>query len=217
MTFNDNTELVSPFTSKKRLLKEEINKLRTAGTRTVLFDALVRAIGVIQKEELQSKFVILFSDGKDEGSRSTLEEVIEITRRSGVSILSVGYTRVEKRYLDTLREIASETGGVFADAPRFDEIVTLYRASRGVRTEGSKGETIRDGLLSIESKPIGAQVFVDGGFKGKTPLRLELPSGKHEVRLTLTDHYAWAAQVELREGGDTPLLVRLLPIQEKKK
>lgn len=70
-------------------------------------------------------------------------------------------------------------------------------------------------LLKVESKPIGAQVFVDGSFMGKAPLDLELPLGKHEVHLTFPDHYKWEAQVELTEEGETPLHVRLLPIEEK--
>lgn len=65
--------------------------------------------------------------------------------------------------------------------------------------------------LNVESVPPGAQVFVDGAFKGKAPLKLELALGKHEVRLMLSDHYDWEAQVQLNE--ETPLLVRLIPIE----
>jgi len=141
MTFNDRTELVRPFTSEKSHLTKEINRLRTAGKWTVLFDALMGAITAIQKEDRESKVVILFSDGKDEGSRSTLQDVIQKIRRSGVSILSVGYSRVEKRYLEILEKIAGETGGVYADAPQFHEIVMLYRAARD--TSAQEGQSVQ--------------------------------------------------------------------------
>jgi uncharacterized protein YegL len=130
MTFNDSTKLLRPFTSKQRLLKQEINNVRTRGRRTVLFDALIQAINVIEKEDRESKVLILFSDGKDEGSRSTVQDVIRELRRSGVSILCVGYSRIEKEYLNTLRKIAAETGGISADAPQFHDIVMLYKAAR---------------------------------------------------------------------------------------
>jgi serine/threonine protein kinase len=71
-------------------------------------------------------------------------------------------------------------------------------------------------FLRIESTPLGAQVFVDGTFKGKTPLQLSLSKGKHEVRLTLPDYYDWEAQVQAEEKSETPLLVRLIPIGDKK-
>jgi hypothetical protein len=51
-------------------------------------------------------------------------------------------------------------------------------------------------------------------FKGETPVRLELPPGKHELRLTLADYYDWEAQVQLKEENETPLQVRLIPIEK---
>ena len=66
-------------------------------------------------------------------------------------------------------------------------------------------------LLKVESTPVGAQVFIDGTFKGITPASLELLTGKHEVRLTSPEHYDWEAQVQLKKDGETPLFVRLIP------
>ena len=215
VTFNDSSELVSPFTSEKRTLRREINKLHTAGTQTVLFDALIKASNLITGEDRENRFMVLFSDGKDEGSQSTLEEVIRETRRSGVSILSVGYSRVEREYLATLRKLAGKTGGDFVYAPHFHDILTLYRASRDTSAEESEVETAGLAFLEVKSKPIGAQVFVDGVSKGKTPLDVELPLGMHGILLTLPDYHDWEAQVELSEEGETPLLVRLLSVGER--
>ena len=71
-------------------------------------------------------------------------------------------------------------------------------------------------FLKVESMPEGARVFVDGEFKGAAPLRAALPIGKREVRLTLPDFHEWEAQVELKEGEEMPLRIRLIPIAEKK-
>jgi serine/threonine-protein kinase len=70
--------------------------------------------------------------------------------------------------------------------------------------------------LRVESIPNGAQVFVDGTLKGQTPTKLDLPAGKHEVRLALPNYYHWEAQVEVKKEGITPLLVRLISIAERK-
>jgi uncharacterized protein YegL len=130
MTFNDAAELVRPFTSQKGRLVTDIERIQTRGELTVLFDALMQAVDLIEKEDREKRFVILFSDGKDEGSHATTQEVIERIRRSGVSILCVGYSKVEKRYLGTLKNIAAETGGISADAPQFHDILMLYKAAR---------------------------------------------------------------------------------------
>ena len=71
---------------------------------------------------------------------------------------------------------------------------------------------VSSAFLKVDSMPVGARVFIDGSFKGNTPVKLNLLTGKHEVRLTLTDYYDWEARVQLKDGGETPLLVRLIPI-----
>lgn len=78
---------------------------------------------------------------------------------------------------------------------------------------GGPAQIASRAVLKVESSPAGAQVFVDGTFKGKSPLDLDLPTGKHEVRLNLPNHYEWEAQLQLREQGETPLFVRLIPME----
>ena len=73
----------------------------------------------------------------------------------------------------------------------------------------------RPAVLKVESIPSGAQIFVDGSFKGKTPLVLRLPLGKYEVRLSLPHYYEWEAQLQLNEEGETPLFCRLVAMDEK--
>ncbi len=68
--------------------------------------------------------------------------------------------------------------------------------------------------LKVESMPVGAQIFIDGSFKGKTPSLLEVPLGKHEVRLSLPEYYDWEAQLHLEDKQEVPLFVRLVPTRD---
>ena len=68
--------------------------------------------------------------------------------------------------------------------------------------------------LRVNSTPLGAQVFIDDEFKGKTPFKIKLPMDKHEVRLSLHDYYEWEAQLQLDEKGETPLEVNLEPMEK---
>jgi hypothetical protein len=70
--------------------------------------------------------------------------------------------------------------------------------------------------LNVSSDPNGADVFLDGSFRGKTPVKVDLPLGKYEVRLTLQNHYDWEAQLQLDQEGEVPLFVRLLPTEAGK-
>jgi len=133
ITFNDEASLVVPFSSDKNRLKREIASLLTKGKNTVLFDALDQASLLLREEKDNRRFIVLFSDGKDEGSRSTPHEVINRARKEQISVFCFGYSRVERRYLRTLENISQRTGGIFAEAPHFGEIVELFRMTRGLK------------------------------------------------------------------------------------
>ena len=60
-------------------------------------------------------------------------------------------------------------------------------------------------ILKITSEPEGANLYVDSVYKGQTPVDIDLPLGKYELRLSLVDYLAWEAQVDLDTPGDMPL------------
>lgn len=64
-------------------------------------------------------------------------------------------------------------------------------------------------VLEIASDPSGAQIYVDGEFKGKAPMDVALPLGKYELRLNLPDHLDWEGQIDLDTPGRTPLTIPL--------
>jgi serine/threonine protein kinase len=76
-------------------------------------------------------------------------------------------------------------------------------------------QAVLSSSINIESKPSGADVFVDNSALGKTPLKLELPEGKHEVRLTMPNFNDWKAPVQVVGGVATPLVVQLTPVDAK--
>jgi serine/threonine protein kinase len=70
-------------------------------------------------------------------------------------------------------------------------------------------------VLRVESDPTGTNVFLNGSLKGQTPLKVDLPLGKYEIRLSRQNHYEWEAQIQLDEQGETPLYVRLVPMDKE--
>ncbi len=58
-----------------------------------------------------------------------------------------------------------------------------------------------DGDLQVSSSPVAGEVYVDGSLRGVTPLIVELPSGKHAVRVGSIKLGRWrAAEVTVRGG-----------------
>jgi serine/threonine protein kinase len=70
-------------------------------------------------------------------------------------------------------------------------------------------------VLHVESDPAGANVYVNEILKGHTPLNVELLLGKYEIRLSHQNYYEWEAQIQLDEERETPLFVRLVPMDKE--
>jgi serine/threonine protein kinase len=70
---------------------------------------------------------------------------------------------------------------------------------------------IETATLKISSEPEGANVYVDNVFKGRTPFDVQLPLGKYELRLSMVDHLAWEAQINLDTPGEMPLSIPMRP------
>ena len=70
------------------------------------------------------------------------------------------------------------------------------------RSEGPQGiESPGHGALQVDSRPRGAQVFVDGRLVGTTPLLLaDVRPGTHAVRIDLRGHRRWVTSVEVAPG-----------------
>jgi len=130
ITFNDEANLVIPFVSDKDRLNSDIARLACEGKNTVLFDALDYGFGLLEQEKNRRRFVVLFSDGKDEGSHVTFQKVIPRAQNSRIVVFCLGYSRIERRYLRNMENIAHQTDGLFAEAPQFQEIVALFRSAR---------------------------------------------------------------------------------------
>ncbi|MEM9405827.1 MAG: VWA domain-containing protein, partial [Acidobacteriota bacterium] len=136
MVFNDEPNLVVPFTNSTAVLAGGLSGLVAEG-ETALNDSLIQTLfrfgGVRGKRAL-----ILLSDGADSASDYEFDEVLEYARRSGVTIYSIGLS-IDSRALDVrskLNRLCRETGGscFFIDgAPELKR--TYERIEREVRTQ----------------------------------------------------------------------------------
>ena len=71
--------------------------------------------------------------------------------------------------------------------------------------------SVQQATLNISSEPEGAKVFVDNVIKGKTPVKVPIPEGKYELRLSLPGYFEWEAQVDI--SGETPLRIPMRPLE----
>lgn len=110
LTFNSTAVGWVPFTRQRPPIHEAIDATRTEG-ETALYDATGQALRRL-KPLKRRKAVILFTDGEDNRSRLSVDQVIGIARASEVSIYSVAQGLDERTTLrGFLDRLADQTGG----------------------------------------------------------------------------------------------------------
>jgi len=120
VTFGSVIELHQDFTDDVEDLKAAIQAVK-AGGATPLYDALYRVIEEKMAMASGRRVLVLISDGEDNASERTLEEVIELAQRHEVVIYAIGTAHaggfgvtmgmVDAPGTKELRRIAEETGG----------------------------------------------------------------------------------------------------------
>jgi len=68
------------------------------------------------------------------------------------------------------------------------------------------------GTLKVDSSPSGAKVFIDGNYRGRTPLTLSLAAGTHDVEVRLDGYQPYRVRVQVRAGQTSRVSPRLVPV-----
>jgi len=113
---------------------------KISGTDFFPDPALVDAMAQFDSAPPERRQLVVISDGHDEGSRHSIDEVIRQARVDKVSIDSIGLTRSHPEFLQTLIRISQLTGGSFAQAKSPQQLDGL----------------IDDGIQTMRSTPVVA-------------------------------------------------------------
>lgn len=131
-SFADEDKLRSLFADPREKLNGALRNLRVEGKRTKLYQALYNTLKKGPKDDLRTRqIIVVVSDGKDEGSDVTLEQVITESKATLVPIYAVFRGEIERSFADVLAGLANAAGGNFFSTRNRDEIATaleqIYR------------------------------------------------------------------------------------------
>ena len=154
-----------PLTDELEQPKNAIRGLSASGS-TALYDAVLRVLADL-REVRGRKAVLLFSDGLDKRSVSSLDRTIEMARRSEVIIYAVAAERdAEAAERHDLRMLAEETGGELYIIDKFKQLPAAF---------SSILDDLRAQYRLAYDPPAGPS--------GERALRVELPAHrKYRVR-----------------------------------
>ena len=131
-------------------------------------------------------------DGKDYGTTpATVRDLARGAHR--VRVVHDGYGAEERRVVITPSRLAQS----------MSVALTRARAAATSRTAPTAGTTASRlaGALVVDSRPAGAQVFLDGKLAGTTPMTLpSVSAGAHAIRLDHGGYRQWSSSIRVVAG-----------------
>jgi len=102
----------TPFTDRRDQLQLALSEVASDG-QTALFDGLAVGLDHLKQGDREKKALILISDGGDNASQHSFAELLDMAKRSGVMIYTIGiFNEMDgDRNPGVLRRLAMETGG----------------------------------------------------------------------------------------------------------
>ncbi|MFN2145115.1 MAG: vWA domain-containing protein [Anaerolineales bacterium] len=133
VTFSETVEYVLPLTTDRELVAAAINGLEAEGD-TAMYDALEMAVKILEPLPGR-KAVLALTDGLDNQSEFTPEDVLAQIGPSGLSISTVGLGNPEHGPgsisaldEDALMYLAENAGGVYGTASDGESLTRLYES-----------------------------------------------------------------------------------------
>jgi Ca-activated chloride channel homolog len=87
--FSSHPFLLQPFTTNHDLVMRRLALLHAYG-QTALFDVIMEGLQMVQRGRYDKKALLVVTDGMDNTSASTVNDVVEQARRMGVLVYSIG-------------------------------------------------------------------------------------------------------------------------------
>jgi Ca-activated chloride channel homolog len=170
--FNTQVEVIQQITSDKDALRSAINGIQ-AFSDTAMYDALNQSMTLLHGVEGR-KVVILLSDGLDNASRQSFDEVMMLVNQTEASIYpiglgdpSAGLGSTSAVNEEALQRLADESNGEYFYAPGPEDLQALYqqislRLQNEYRITYTTPNTLRNGV----ERGIDVQIATEAGIVG---------------------------------------------------
>jgi Ca-activated chloride channel family protein len=184
VTFNTRVTYLQAVTADRAALIQAINGLDARGD-TTMFDALDQAAQILQALPGR-KAIIVLTDGLDNRSKFTADEVIQAISSSGLSISTIGLGDPSKLGTNSgleesvLQSLASRAGGMYGYANDPAALTNLYeKYGRALQSEYSitytSSSILHDGLSRTLTVSLGGSATTKASYNPGGVL----PEGTH--------------------------------------
>jgi len=130
VVFGKYSFVAAPLTYDKNIIAKVVDQLYIgmAGKFTALFEALAQSANLLHSSKAKTKIAILLTDGVNTaGGKVPLETAIELAKKNGVKVYTIGIGAPHEYNGALLQEIADETGGVAFGAQTSSQLEKIYK------------------------------------------------------------------------------------------
>jgi Ca-activated chloride channel family protein len=145
VNFNENVTLglppAMPFTNRPAELARAISDTPATG-RTALYDAVLKARERVARGSRDKKVLIVISDGGDNASTHTLDDILQAGARSNIQVYTIGIFDPDDpdRNPGVLKRLAQATGGeAFIPEDLSQVVAVCERIARDIRSQYTLG------------------------------------------------------------------------------
>ena len=125
VTFNDQPDVALPFTTDSSAILQALAHKPTLAYGTHIYDAVGKAISLLEQVKIVAGSVVVLSDGADTGSTSSRADVIAAAKRAHVRIFAVGL-RSKHFEPGALRNLAQGASGSMSEAESVKDLSRIY-------------------------------------------------------------------------------------------
>jgi VWFA-related protein len=179
VAFNNKPFLTCGLTSAADDVRESLNSLIAKGW-TALYDAVYLSAGIVRKAANPRRALLVLSDGEDNFSRYTSEEVRNHLRETAVTVYGIGLAGNGLGGYKTraLRRLTEDTGGWFRTIDGIDELgAAIADLSRAIRSQYIIGIQPNDESQGGKYRRIRVKVEQ----RGPEPYRVSWRSGYYGI------------------------------------
>jgi Ca-activated chloride channel homolog len=167
--FDQEARLTQEFTADHAVLDKQLKAAIPFG-QTAIYDAIILALDTMSKAEHTKKALLLVTDGIDNSSKSTLNQVLERVKRDKVMIFTVGLLSESggAQAEESLIRIADSSGGraYFPDTPELARAM-IDLIARDIREQYTLAYLPTNAIRNGSWRSVRVDVTPPRGFLGK--------------------------------------------------
>lgn len=175
--------LLQAFTTNHDTVLRKLTLLRASG-QTALFDVIMQGLNTVQRGRYDKKALLVITDGVDDASAATVDDVVRQARRMGVLVYSIGIGNPHPGgggATFAIGPFAATFGGDddWVDAETLHQLSTETGAKTYIIAQAGDGELLRKACenISLELREQYTVGFLapDPSAGGYRKLRVEVP------------------------------------------